>query len=110
MPPIPRHGRRNKYGNKRTVVDGISFSSKREAQRWQELRLLQAAGQITLLRRQTRFALHVNGVKIGSYVADFTYVQHGVLVVEDAKGMRLDLYKWKKRHFEAEYGRPIVEV
>ena len=99
-----------KYGNKRTVVDGITFHSKREANRWQELRLLQRAGKIALLRRQVRFKLAVNGVVIGCYVADFTYIEHGRLVVEDSKGMRLDLYKWKAQHFAAQYGFAIREV
>ncbi len=55
---------------------------------------------------------------IGNYVADFAYWQvdpgrpilGDSLIVEDAKGVRTELYKWKKRHFELEYGLKISEV
>ena len=43
---------RNKYGNKKTVVDGITFDSRKEAKRYQELKLLEKAGEIKDLRRQ----------------------------------------------------------
>ena len=47
------YGRRfgTKYGNTRVSVDGMPFDSKREAARWQELRLMERAGEISDLRR-----------------------------------------------------------
>jgi len=36
-----------KYGNKKTVVDGITFDSMREANRYRELKLLERAGKVT---------------------------------------------------------------
>lgn len=42
--------RRHKFGAVATVVDGHTFPSKAEARRYQELRLLEKAGQITKLR------------------------------------------------------------
>ena len=49
--------RESKYKNHRVVVDGISFQSKKEANRWLELKLMAAAGEILDLRRQVRFEL-----------------------------------------------------
>ena len=43
--------KQNKYGNEKTVVDGITFASRKEASRWQELKMLEKAGEITGLVR-----------------------------------------------------------
>ena len=104
----------------RTVVDGLSFASKKEARRWQQLGLLVRARAITDLRRQVRLALHAHGgALVGHYVADFVYVEGGATVIEDVKGAprtssgaigRTDLYEWKRRHVAAEYGYTIREV
>ena len=57
---------RNKYGNKKTVVDGITFDSRKEAKRYQELKLLEKAGEIKDLRRQVKYELipsqKINGI------------------------------------------------
>lgn len=45
-----------KYHNKKTVVDGRTFDSKKEAERYDELLLLQRAGAITDLSRQVKMA------------------------------------------------------
>lgn len=102
---------RSKYGNRKTVVDGQVFDSQREAQRWQELRLLERAGEIARLARQTRWALRVNGVLVGSYVDDFDYINAtGRFVVEDAKGVRTPVYRLKRKLMQAIHGIDIVEV
>ncbi|MBS6476088.1 MAG: DUF1064 domain-containing protein, partial [Clostridiales bacterium] len=44
-----------KYRSKKTTVDGITFDSRREAARWQELKLLERAGSITELERQVSY-------------------------------------------------------
>ena len=79
--------RRNKFGAKRTTVNGITFDSKWEATRWQELTLLQKAGKIAGLRRQIPFPLMVNGHLVATYIADAVYVDvaTGERVVEDSK-------------------------
>ncbi|MGH9362682.1 MAG: DUF1064 domain-containing protein [Thermoanaerobaculia bacterium] len=114
----PRH----KYGAQATVVDGRRFHSAREARRYQELRLLERAGEITALRCQVPFPLLASGAAastpVGVYVADFTYRAsgdddgdgRGRDVVEDVKGCRTALYNWKRRHFALQYGRTITEV
>ncbi len=97
-----------------TYVDGIRFPSKREANRWYELSMLEKAKEIRLLGRQVRFPLEVMGIVIGHYVADFVYQEHVGTTwkwrVEDAKGWKTEMYRWKKKHFEAQYQRPIIEV
>ena len=102
---------RTKYGAVRT--DG--FASKREAYRYRELRLLERSGIITDLECQVVFELHAPAAtgtlaRVGRYIADFTYIENGRKVVEDAKGVRTPLYQWKRRHFEIQYGMPITEV
>lgn len=47
----------NKYGNIKTVIDGIKFDSKRESERYLELKLLEKAGEISDLKLQPRFIL-----------------------------------------------------
>ena len=102
--------RKSKYGNKKTVIDGIKFDSKREASRWCDLRLMLRAGAIADLKRQVPYQVSVNSVPVFKYMADFTYLRNGVLVVEDSKGMRTPIYRLKKRCVEAQYGITIREV
>ena len=105
-----------KYGAVRTEVDGITFASKREAKRYSELKLLERAGEITLLELQPRYPLKVDGKLICTYVADFSYrsidpktALHSN-VVEDVKGVRTPVFKLKAKLFEAINGFAITEV
>lgn len=102
----------NKYRNVPTVVDNIRFASKAEAKRYRDLKLLEAGGKIGDLECQPRIPLVVNGVKVGVYVADFSYfdAESGMVVLEDVKGVRTPLFKLKKALVKALYGREIVEV
>jgi hypothetical protein len=102
----------HKYGAVATVVDGIRFPSKREANRWTELRLLELAGEIHSLERQPRLSLDVNGTQIGQYVADFKYRDSATArwVYEDAKGVLTRDCKWKLKHVRAQYGIEVVLV
>ena len=104
--------RSHKYGAVAQTIDAQHFDSKLEARRWQELQLRLAAGEISQLQRQVRYALHAPGGQlVGHYVADFVYLECGLhRVVEDAKGVRVPLYRWKRRHFEAEYNIQITET
>jgi hypothetical protein len=114
--------RRSKYRSQGVRVDGVWFASVKEANRWCTLTLLQRGGHLTRLERQVHYALHtvamgrapapdVHVERVGFYVADFVYHDaSGVLVVEDVKGFPTDLYRWKKRHFELEYGVTITEI
>ena len=103
---------KNKYFAKRTEVDGIWFDSKKEAQRYLSLKILERCGSIKNLKLQPEFPLIVNYSKLGIYRADFSYLDtHKCeVIVEDCKGCRTPLYRWKKAHFEAQYGRRILET
>lgn len=124
----------SKYKAKPTVVDGIRFHSQKEARRYQELRLLEKAGEIRNLRLQPAFDLYAmrplntRGEQdytqelLGCYKGDFAYetsyrvhregkvYEHWRGVVEDVKGFKTPLYKWKKKHVEAQYGIEIREI
>lgn len=105
----------NKFRNIPTEVDGIRFASKAEARRYQELKLLMRAGEIESLELQKRYPLVVNGVKVGTYVSDFTYrerYQDGPYTLhnevdEDVKGVATPVFKLKAKLFKAQYGREI---
>lgn len=105
----------NKYRNKKVVRNGITYDSKKEAERHALLRLLERAGKISNLQRQVKFVLipaqyepdtvgKRGGVKKGklierecSYIADFVYEENGKKVVEDTKGFRTADYKIKRK-------------
>jgi len=95
----------NKYKAQR-VGDA---DSKKEDRRLGELRLLAHAGEIGDLRHHVSYSLHVNGIHVCDYEADFVYREKGVEVVEDAKGYRTPVYKLKKRLMRAVLGIEIRE-
>jgi hypothetical protein len=102
---------RAKYGNQRVEIDGHKFASKKEARRYQELRLLERAGEIVSLKLQPRFDLYVKDQKVCAYVGDFSYFRGGKqLVVEDAKGFKTDVYKLKRKLMKACHNIEVVEV
>jgi hypothetical protein len=104
--------RANKYGNKRTN----GYASKREAKRAEELKLLQAAGDIRSLREQVPFVLIPKqvGERECKYVADFAYIEctssGHQLVIEDAKGYRDPVYRIKRKLMLQVHGIRIREV
>ena len=100
----------SKYQNQKTTVDGLTFASKGEAARWQELRLQQHAGLISDLRRQVPFSIDIAGIHICKYVADFVYLEAGQEIVEDYKGHRTPEYKLKRSILLAIRGIKIRET
>ena len=109
-------GGRSKYHAKKTVVDGIAFDSRKEADRYLVLKGMEEDGSIEDLRRQVRYelvpAFDVDGKHYRPvfYVADFVYVEDGKEVVEDVKGMRTDVYRLKSKLFARRYGMGIRET
>ena len=105
---------RSKYGNRKTVIDGIVFDSAREARRYGELKLLQRTGKIRDLELQRKFEISPksDAGRALYYIADFVYwdCNKGQIVVEDEKGYRTDVYKLKKRLMYDRYGIWIREV
>lgn len=101
----------SKYHAIRTTIDGINFASRKEALRYCQLKMLRDAGEIHNLELQPKFPIFINGVKIGTYIADFSYFTAKTRVVEDVKGVCTPLYKFKKKAVEAAYpGLTIIEV
>ena len=125
----------SKYHSKRTIYDGIVFASAKEARRWQDLKLMEAAGEISGLDRQVKFLLipaqrekttgtYYRGKRRGqpkpgrviekecSYYADFVYTDRrsGEKVVEDTKGVRTEAYKIKRKLMLYVHGIRIKEV
>lgn len=120
----------NKYGATKCQVNGEVFDSKKEARRWQELRLLEKAGEISNLRRQVKYILipsqkeatveiRNNGTpkrtervveRECTYVADFVYEEDGKTIVEDTKGMKTEVYRIKKKLMLYVHGIKIREV
>lgn len=119
---------RAKYHNRKITRDGVTFDSRKEFRRYEELMLLQQDGEITNLRRQVKFVLIPTqrepskigtrgGVKKGkllerecAYVADFVYSENGKTVVEDTKGLRTKDYIIKRKLMLRVYGIRIREV
>jgi hypothetical protein len=64
----------------------LKFDSKREAARYDELRLLERAGKISNICLQEKFPIVIGGVKVCEVWADFTYTENGRLIREDVKG------------------------
>ena len=105
---------RNKYGARRVMTpDGLVFDSRREYHRWCELKLLERAGRIWELKRQVKFELipKQDGERACYYIADFTYRDNtGVLIVEDCKGCRTEVYRLKKKMMLWVHGIRIKET
>ena len=125
------HGnKRNKYHNQKAVAGCLLFDSKREARRFAQLQLLQAAGAIRDLQRQVKFVLipaqrepdtvgKRGGIKKGkvierecAYLADFVYTdtETGETVVEDTKGVRTKDYVIKRKLMLYIHGIRIREI
>lgn len=118
----------NKYRNTKTIVDGIEFDSRKEAARYKELKLLEAAGEISNLEMQVKFVLIPTqrepdfvgvrgGIKKGkviekecSYLADFVYIRDGEVIVEDTKGIRTKDYIIKRKLMLYLLGIRIQEI
>lgn len=100
----------HKFHAKKTVYNGKTYDSKREAQRAEELECMEASGMISNIREQVPFELQPaytnnKGKKIRPiiYIADFVYEQDGQTIVEDVKGVKTKEYMLKKKMFEYKY-------
>lgn len=104
--------KKNKYGNEKTVVDGIKFDSKLEAEYYQLLKFKKAQGHIQDFKLQPRYTLQETfkrdekTYRSITYVADFEIIQNdGSVVVADCKGMMTDVFKIKAKIFTKLYGK-----
>ena len=114
--------RANKHKAAKREYTGMTFDSGRELKRWQELELMQKAGEIIHLVRQVPFELAPSVVLDGRkkpairYVADFAYWSaHGcpVFIVEDAKSPHLrnnPVFRIKMHLLKLEHGIEVFLV
>lgn len=108
----------NKYKAQKITVDGKTYASLKEAHRHCELVMLQKAGIITELQEQVVFELIPKQYdesgklleRACKYIADFVYTENGKTVVEDAKGLKTEVYKIKRKLMLFRYGIRIREV
>lgn len=109
----------SKYHSKKIILDNIKFDSKKEGNRYEELKILEKAGLIKELELQKVFELQPSFKKNGktyrkiTYKADFYYYDNHLkrYIVEDAKGFKTEVYKIKKKLFEYVYkDMELVEV
>lgn len=82
----------SKYNARKIIIDGLQFDSRKEANRYAELSLLEKAGKISGLKTQVKFELipKQDGERACNYIADFVYTdaETGKKIVEDVKGYR----------------------
>lgn len=103
---LPKENK-SKYNNRKTEYDGVTYDSKKEAQRAAELNLMMKSGEILTLARQVRYRL-ARGVE---YIADFVYTtKDGDCVIEDVKGFKTHVYKMKKKLMKDIHGIDIKET
>lgn len=95
---------RSKYGAKKVTVNGITFDSRKEANRYIELSSLEKVGKVSDLQCQVKFELipsqRIDGKvaeRAVTYKADFVYMENGQKVVEDTKGFKTPEYIIKRK-------------
>ena len=96
------------------TCDNIVFSSKREMERYIELKMMLKAGKISGLELQPEFIL-ISKSECGrdiKYIADFQYINLGLdennigeAIVEDVKGVSTKEFKLKWRLVNEKYGK-----
>ena len=111
--------KKGKYGNRKVEIDGITFDSEKEGDRYCRLKMLEKAGIISDLTLQKHFVLapsvYINGRKKPElkYIADFVYLQGAPIreaIVEDCKGFRDALYKAKRHLMKSVHNIDILET
>lgn len=107
----------SKYGAIKTTVDGIEFGSKKEANRYAQLRLFERGGLISGLELQPVFPITIDGRPVmmrngqaARYTADFAYTEKGKRVVEEVKGYVVRDYPLRRALVEHIYGVKIIEI
>lgn len=105
--------RRTKYNVRTVKHEGLTFGSPAEKRRWQDLQLMEKAGEIGELELHPRFSLDVNGHHIGNYTGDFGYFTPKGYVVEDVKSKATKKardYPLRKKLMRAIHGIEITEI
>lgn len=109
---IPKENK-SKYKSKFIIVDGIKFSSQKEANFYCDLKILLRTGEITGFCRQARFVITEgqNGNSGTEYVTDFVvFYPNGTYRIVDVKGMKTDVFKLKMKSFAEKYPKLTVDL
>jgi hypothetical protein len=103
---------KSKFGNTKVVVDNIGFDSKREAARYNELKLMRNANLISSIDVHPVYSIYVKDIKVCDVVLDFAYTvfKDSVPVHEDVKGKDNALSQLKRKMVEAYYGFKVTIV
>lgn len=106
----PKRG--NKYGAKRTLLDGIGFDSKAEASFYADLKIREKAGEVADIERQREYDLMVNGVLVARYRADFVFFDRRARArrVIDVKGVATRDFTMKRKLMKACHGIEVEVV
>ena len=98
-----RQTKPNKFNAQITEVDCIKFRSKKEANFYRTLKILQEKGHVKYFHRQVAFDLPGNT----RYIVDFqVFNKDGTVTYFDVKGRRLKEYIRNKKQVQALY--PII--
>lgn len=117
--------RKHKYN----AVKTGGYDSKKERARSEELKRMEADGLISDLKEQVKFELIPAQYEIIQvqlvrktkekrvclelsccYIADFTYLENGIYIVEDTKGVKTPEYRIKKKLMLYRHGIKIKET
>ena len=106
----------SKFNNVKVDLDGFTFDSKAEARRYEELRALALAGEISNLVVHPMFELQPAFERDGRrersirYEGDFEYQEGSTIIVEDVKGMETETWKLKRKMFLYQYPYHVLRV
>lgn len=92
-----------KYNAKKTWADNVLFDSKLEAGIYEQLKMLQQAGELSDLELQREFVINVNQKQVCIYIADFVFKVRDKTIIADAKGVLTDVFKLKWKLMQAVY-------
>jgi hypothetical protein len=107
----PRLRRGNKFNARKTVYNGRTYDSRREAQYAAELDLLLKAGKIRSWEPQFPVPLFVNQTLVGKIVIDFRVeAADGTYEWHEVKGAETPLWRLKWKLSEAIYPRTTKVV
>lgn len=105
--------KRNKYGARKTTLDGITFDSKAEANYFAQLKRRERAGEVGGVELQRPFVVRgPKGELITTYKADFAFwdFKEDRFRVIDVKGVETPVFRLKRKLVKAFLGVDIEVV
>jgi hypothetical protein len=118
-PSSPRAAKRSKYNARKKEIDNVTFDSTREAKVYQQLKLMQAAGEISDLQLQPKYVLQEGfrdpdgkWHRAIQYVADFAFLRPSEdktckQIAVDVKGFITPIFRLKEKMFREKFGEHI---